>query len=311
MTTPLLVLPRGPPGQRALQLPPHRVQCRAIIPPILLEPAPDLRVAPPRQIVDRLVAAERQLPVPHLRPYRLARFLRHRRAAVQEGLPLPGLRPPGARRLPQNIARLVRVRPSPLIILARDTRRLLWRKLQPACLPPRSNGGPYLLGLRLCSTRHERLIGLPCTPQVRRGVPPPPVEGVVQKQMRQQGTTFTPLSKQCASRPRRRSAKSRWARKTSGKWKDNLAHHILRPICRRLCATSARAPVRAAGARNCPTDEGRPLGTSVQERVPTHLRLRWSKAMVVSAGGKGLGRTRSGDWQEEDRKGTTEDVSKA
>jgi hypothetical protein len=77
------------------------------------------------------------------------------------------------------------------------------------------------------------------------------------------------------------------------------------------CATSARAPVRAAGARNCTTDEGRPLGTSLQERVPNHLRLLWSKAMVVSAGGKGLGRTRSGDWQEEDRKGTTEDVSKA
>jgi hypothetical protein len=33
--------------------------------------------------------------------------------------------------------------------------------------------------------------------------------------------------------------------------------------------------------------------------------------MVVSAEGKGLERTRSGDWQEEDRKETTDDVSKA
>jgi hypothetical protein len=31
----------------------------------------------------------------------------------------------------------------------------------------------------------------------------------------------------------------------------------------------------------------------------------------VSAEGKGLGRTRSGGWQEEDCKGTTDDVSKA
>jgi hypothetical protein len=68
---------------------------------------------------------------------------------------------------------------------------------------------------------------------------------------------------------------------------------------------------RAIGVRNCATDEGRPLGTGWQEQVPNHLRLLWSKAMVVSAGGKGLERTRSGDWQEEDRKGTTEDVSKA
>jgi len=49
----------------------------------------------------------------------------------------------------------------------------------------------------------------------------------------------------------------------------------------------------------------------LQEQVPNHLRLLWSKAMVVSAGGKGLERTRSGNGQEEDRKGTTEDVSKA
>ena len=62
---------------------------------------------------------------------------------------------------------------------------------------------------------------------------------------------------------------------------------------------------------NCLIDEGRPLGTGWQEQVPNHLRRLWSKARVVSTEGKGLGRTRSGDWQEEDRKGTTDDVSKA
>ena len=46
---------------------------------------------------------------------------------------------------------------------------------------------------------------------------------------------------------------------------------------------------------NCLTDEGRPLGTGLQEQVPNHLRRLWSEAMVVSAEGKGLGRTRSGD----------------
>ena len=62
---------------------------------------------------------------------------------------------------------------------------------------------------------------------------------------------------------------------------------------------------------NCLIDEGRPLGTGLQEQVPNRLRWLWSKAMVVSTEGKGLERTRSGDWQEEDRKGTTDDVSKA
>ena len=62
---------------------------------------------------------------------------------------------------------------------------------------------------------------------------------------------------------------------------------------------------------NCFIDEGRPLGTGLQEQVPNHLwRLR-TKAVVVSAEGKGLARTRSGDRQEEDRKKTTMEVSKA
>ena len=62
---------------------------------------------------------------------------------------------------------------------------------------------------------------------------------------------------------------------------------------------------------NCLIDEGRPLGTGLQEQVPNHHRRLWSKAMVVSADGKGPGRTGSGNWQEEDRKGTTDEVSKA
>ena len=62
---------------------------------------------------------------------------------------------------------------------------------------------------------------------------------------------------------------------------------------------------------NCLIDEGWPLGTGWQEQVPNHLRRLWAKAMVVSAEGKGLERTRSGDRQEEDRKETTDDVSKA
>ena len=62
---------------------------------------------------------------------------------------------------------------------------------------------------------------------------------------------------------------------------------------------------------SCSTDEGRPLEIGLQEQIPNHLRRLWSKATVVSAEGKGLARTRSGDRQEEDRKGTTIEVSKA
>ena len=62
--------------------------------------------------------------------------------------------------------------------------------------------------------------------------------------------------------------------------------------------------------RNCLADEGWPLGIGLQEQIPSHLRRLWSKAMVVNAEGKGLGFTGSGDRQEEDRKGITDEVSK-
>ena len=62
---------------------------------------------------------------------------------------------------------------------------------------------------------------------------------------------------------------------------------------------------------NCLIDEGWPLGTGWQEQVPNHLRRLCSKGKVVNAEGKGLEFTGSGNRQEEDRKGTTDDVSKA
>src|SRR5437764_14487819 len=93
---------------------------------------------------------------------------------------------------------------------------------------------------------------------------------------------------------RRRVRRSRWSK----------------AVRRRPCATSAKGR-GGPNVCNCLIDEGRPLGTGWQEQVSNHLRRLWSKAMVVSTEGKGLGRTRSGDWQEEDRKGTTDDMSKA
>ena len=73
---------------------------------------------------------------------------------------------------------------------------------------------------------------------------------------------------------------------------------------------SAEGP-QGPEARNYLTDEGRPLGIGLQEQIPNHLWRLWSKAMVVSAEGKGPAMTGSGVRQEEDCKGTTVDVSKA
>ena len=62
--------------------------------------------------------------------------------------------------------------------------------------------------------------------------------------------------------------------------------------------------------RNCLTDEGRPLEVDLQEWTSNHLWRLWTKAMVVSAEGKGPALTGSGVRQEEDCKETTMEVSK-
>ena len=58
------------------------------------------------------------------------------------------------------------------------------------------------------------------------------------------------------------------------------------PIRGRLCATKARKGGGHVDAESklpcCTKDEGRPLGAAVQAEASNHLKLLWSKAMVVS-----------------------------
>ena len=62
--------------------------------------------------------------------------------------------------------------------------------------------------------------------------------------------------------------------------------------------------------RGCTGDEGRPLGTGLQGQVPNHLKLHGSRALVVSVEGKGMAETVSGEVQGDERKRTTDEVSK-
>jgi len=62
--------------------------------------------------------------------------------------------------------------------------------------------------------------------------------------------------------------------------------------------------------RNCTKDEGRPLGAGLQEQASNHLKLLWSKAMVVSVEEKAWQKTVSGMDQGDERKRTIDEVSK-
>jgi hypothetical protein len=62
--------------------------------------------------------------------------------------------------------------------------------------------------------------------------------------------------------------------------------------------------------RGCTRDEGRPLGVGLQEQAPNRLKLHGSRALVVSVEGKDMAMTMSGAVQGDERKRTTDEVSK-
>ena len=73
-------------------------------------------------------------------------------------------------------------------------------------------------------------------------------------------------------------------------------------ICGRLEVRFLRSTRRAP--RSCATDEGRSLGVALQEEASNHLKLLWSKAMVVSVKEKVPPQTGSVVNQRDERKRT-------
>src|ERR1035437_6140536 len=134
-----------------------------------------------------------QIPASNLLADRLPRFVGNGRAEVDEVLAVPILRPPRLKPIAQKIELLVRVSPSPVIILAVDNLRLLRMKLQPAFLHARGYRCSHLLRLRFRPAMHDRIVGIPFERQLRILPPHPHIEPIMQKQIRQQGADDSAL----------------------------------------------------------------------------------------------------------------------
>ena len=80
------------------------------------------------------------------------------------------------------------------------------------------------------------------------------------------------------------------SREEDGSYRDEWGMKLVKP----KCATKAQSCERnrCVIAACCKRDEGRPLGTAIQVEVSNHLKLLWTKAMVVSVKGKGEARFR-------------------
>ena len=88
MAAQFFVFTLGPRDQILIQFAHRRIKRRAIISPVILEPASDNRIENPRQIFKRLVAAVRQPPAPKRVANRLRCFVRGCGTEIDEELPL-------------------------------------------------------------------------------------------------------------------------------------------------------------------------------------------------------------------------------
>ena len=161
MATQLLVFLLGPEGQISVQFAHRRVKRRAIISPIVMDPASDNWIEHPRQILDRFITALRQLPAPKFVTDRLRCLVLHRRTEVDEELPLAIRLAPVPKRISEKIKLFVWISLLPRIILAIDDFRFLRMELQSAALQSRSDGLPHFLGFLLRPAMHDDIIGVP------------------------------------------------------------------------------------------------------------------------------------------------------
>ena len=120
----LLVFPRRPSGEHAVEVLPEGIKPRAVKPPVVLNPTPDDRVKHTGKIRKRRVAAQVQLPVSNRSPYGLAGFLRNGRTEVDEVLSLATLRASGTKRIAQKIKLLLSI-PFPSIIIVLTFRHVI------------------------------------------------------------------------------------------------------------------------------------------------------------------------------------------
>ena len=125
----------SPSRQDAVDVPKGRVKSRLVIPAIIINPAADVYVEHPCQIIERFVAALMKRPTAN----RLWNFFESfvaRRWTEHDAKPLPSARQSRPECIAEEVELLVTIGSAPVIILAIDNLCLLWMKRQPAFSEP-------------------------------------------------------------------------------------------------------------------------------------------------------------------------------
>jgi hypothetical protein len=131
-----LELPMRPSSQNTVDVSQGRVERRFVVPAVVVDPAPDVAVEHPGQVVQRLVAALVKRPASDRLSDRLESFVACRGAEQDAECTPPASRQPRPERVAEKVERLVWVASTPIFILAIDDFRLLRMKRQSAVSEP-------------------------------------------------------------------------------------------------------------------------------------------------------------------------------
>lgn len=161
--------------------------------PIVVEPPPKFGIDLPGKIFDGLPRTAMQLPFADLIPDSLRRILRDGWAETTEALPLPTVSLPRPKRVPQKVKLLVRVKLSPIAILAIDHFRLLRMQFQSTLLQPCRYFDTHQVRFPLCPAMDNDIVRLPLERQMGPVLAHPQIERVVRKQIGQQWADHSSL----------------------------------------------------------------------------------------------------------------------
>src|ERR1700688_285196 len=181
-----LELPMGPSRQDAVDVPKGWVKSRLVVTAIIVDPATDVRVEHPRQIIKRLVAALMKRPAANCLSNLFESFVA-RRWAEHDAKPMPSARQSRPERVAEKIELLVAISSAPIIILAVDNLCLLRMKCQPAFSEPHLKRCAQCPRLLLTATMADSIVGIALEGDGRMVPVHPQVERIMQKEIRQEG----------------------------------------------------------------------------------------------------------------------------
>src|SRR6516165_152045 len=163
-------------------------QSRPVKVAVVVDPALDVRIKHPRQILQGLVTPSMECPSTDRLPYCLQRFRTCRGQERDAELPAVPDRRPRPKLIAEEVKRLDRMVSPPVRILAVDELCLLRMQSQPAGHDAGLQGAPQYLRLFGASAVADDIVRVPLEPDVGKAPSHPLVEDVVQKQIREAGT---------------------------------------------------------------------------------------------------------------------------